>query len=765
MTIRRSVVRSLFALLAALALAAATSAQKADLTVLNPSNSGVPGEEIRSAQWAPDGTLWVAARWPFWGDAGIGVWDPELETWSVWTNWETPLPSQFIGDIEFDPDGVAWIATDGGLVRWDGETWTVYDSSNTPMELDKIADLSIAPNGHIWINNSDFNAGGDAIWHFDGISSWTDYRVPDELPWDAPWTDLSHVFVASNGHVWVANDTLPGVAEFDGTTWIKRGVELGKLDEMAEDQFGNIWINGHGIGGPNAYFRWDGSAFATYPITSPQTLVADPEDGTIYAGNWHGEVQRTSDGGASVEVFVSGLNQVFAIAPDPAGEDVWIGTIGAVGHFRGDGSWVRDFNSWNSSLPFYFIDRFTTDRDGYLWVATHEAGLSRFDGARWRNWGNHNAGSEPYPFAGNEPMGSAFLDSSGRHWFGGNGIARWDDATGEFTGFWNWENNPGMGVGLWIFFAEDAAGDVFAVEEFGSTYRFDEASQLWLQEPVQPYAVSGIPGVASDSQGNVWIGGWFDIYKWDGTSWSVIELPYTDYFFDLGGISSFEVGPDDTLWAGTVEGLVRYDGVDFTLFDTSNSPLRNNHVRALDVRSDGALGLATLDYSIFSGAAAFVDGDITDPANWSTWIYPSDGLPHWQLEAAGFAPDGDLWIGATSEGAAVIAVGERETLALAAPQPAAACVENSWIVTGANPGATVHLLRATTRGSLALPGCAGVELGIEVRGILGTAVADVEGVARFNRTMPCRVQGRESLFQAAELARCAVSAVVQQRFE
>lgn len=35
--------------------------------LVRPSNTGIPGEEIMQLEWAPNGKLWVAARWPFWG--------------------------------------------------------------------------------------------------------------------------------------------------------------------------------------------------------------------------------------------------------------------------------------------------------------------------------------------------------------------------------------------------------------------------------------------------------------------------------------------------------------------------------------------------------------------------------------------------------------------------------------------------------------------------------------------------------------------------
>ena len=106
-------------------------------------------------------------------------------------------------------------------------------------------------------------------------------------------------------------------------------------------------------------------------------------------------------------------------------------------------------NTFNSGLPDYFVDRITHDSTGNMWFATGEAGLSRMLGSNgapdaathWRNWGNHNDLSEPYPWAGNEPMYSVFEDAGGIFWMGGNGVGRWDSATGQFTDFWNWQNS------------------------------------------------------------------------------------------------------------------------------------------------------------------------------------------------------------------------------------------------------------------------------------------------------------------------------------
>lgn len=621
--------------------------------LIRPSNTGIPGEEIRSVAIAPDGRVWVAARWPFWREGGVGILDPEADTWQVYSNAQTgsgpgPIPSEFINDIEFAQSGDVWIATSRGAMRFDGSEWTRFDSTNTPMAFDTIADIAVAPNGHVWLNNSDFNRGGDAIWEFDG-TNWTAYRVGQEIPFEEPWEDLNYVFAASNGDIWVTNATLTGAARLHNGQWTLHGENIGSFDEVVEDTQGNIYF----VPGLSQVTmgKWNGVSFSGIRVGFDVLTAATDRHGAVYYGNWAGEVWRSVNQGATWQRLLSGLNRVVHIAPDPVRDDIWIGTLGALGRFSRAGVWIKDYNSATTGQPDFFLDDLHCGaRSGHFYVATAEYGVSRFDGLRWENRGSHNP-NIIWPVLADGAV-AVYEDQHGDVWLGTNGVARW--TTEDELEVWDWRNTN-WGVTTFVDFAEDQNGVLFAFGKHGIVYRFNRNQETWSREPIQLYAVTGIAGAASDRAGRIYFAGSFDVATWNGTSWNVLQLPYRDYLFDLGGAVTIAVGLDDTLWIGCPDGLVHYDGEDWTLYNASNTPMVVDAVRGIDFRSDGLMALALSDLGNTAHCGvAIVDGPLADPGSWHFYRYGQTPLPHYQIRNVEFDTDGGLWISAISEGIAVL---------------------------------------------------------------------------------------------------------------
>jgi signal transduction histidine kinase/ligand-binding sensor domain-containing protein/CheY-like chemotaxis protein len=94
------------------------------------------------------------------------------------------------------------------------------------------------------------------------------------------------------------------------------------------------------------------------------------------------------------------------------------------------------------------------------------------------------------------------------------------------------------------------------------------------------------------------------------------------------------------LWFGTAEGLARFDGNRFTVFDRTSTPsLPSGNIQSLAVASDGALWIGFRRH----GLARLYAGQLT---RWTT----AEGLSGDEIVSLLATPDGSIWAGAASHG-------------------------------------------------------------------------------------------------------------------
>ena len=111
-------------------------------------------------------------------------------------------------------------------------------------------------------------------------------------------------------------------------------------------------------------------------------------------------------------------------------------------------------------------------------------------------------------------------------------------------------------------------------------------------------------------------------------NWQIPEgLPQTS-------VQAIARTPDGYLWVGTQEGLARFDGVRFTVFDTGNEPgLPDKYISVLLVDRSGRLWIGTR-----SGLAVLENGHFTT-------FNKSAGLAHAYVRAITEGGAGRLWVG------------------------------------------------------------------------------------------------------------------------
>ncbi|MBK8598439.1 MAG: protein kinase [Holophagales bacterium] len=447
-----------------------------------------------------------------------------LRTWTP----REGLPGVSSYAIAQTPDGLLWMGTTDGLVRFDGFDFLLFQKHDTPaFTQNEVSYLHTDPGGALWIGLADgtlvlFEAGR-----------------------------FRRILTAAEGHTGRLS-TLPGgdlLLSGPGTICSKKDGSIRPFPHLPErsgavtkaafvDRSGRSWWNATG-----------------------GIAVVEPEGRTTLLARACGH-----DVATSASSFSQG-----------ADGDVWI-AAGRVFRFRGTtcrGSW-----GLSGGLPAETAVRVTVDRDGNAWVGIDSHGLARI-----RPDGSVEKFGPADGLVGERPW-AIFEDREGNLW-----VSTWDGGLHRFSAgaFTTWGVAEGLPHPSVRSVAEDHAGAIWAatkaglarlgpgrVEVFPSDTRTPKGWLTALAEARPGHLVAGSHDGLWDLAGgrltpspllDGWKGSWvFSLKKtadgrlWAGTGTGLLEIrpdeiepvPGTDALvFDL-----FE-DRASTLWAMTRKGLFR----------------------------------------------------------------------------------------------------------------------------------------------------------------------------------------------------------------
>ncbi|UCH13898.1 MAG: T9SS type A sorting domain-containing protein [Bacteroidales bacterium] len=156
-----------------------------------------------------------------------------------------------------------------------------------------------------------------------------------------------------------------------------------------------------------------------------------------------------------------------------------------------------------------------------------------------------------------------------------------------------------------------------------------------------------ISALASDSQGNIWIGtgnafgNGGGVAKFDGENWTIYNTSNSDLPFNMIGAILPEI--QGGVWIGTSGGVygTRGGGLAYlkediwTIYDTANSELPDNDIVELIKDNQGSLWIGT-----FGGGLAKFDG-----SNWIVYDKSNSDLPNDDVFGLAFDKQENLWVG------------------------------------------------------------------------------------------------------------------------
>lgn len=479
------------------------------------------------------------------------------DTWSLYTTLNDINAIERTGDV-------LWLATTGGVVRWNSTdgSYTSFNALNFERDIGYHGALVAAQgkNGDVWF-------GGDGwIMRYDGIS-WTTYDCPGIV---------KKLAVDTDGTLWIATNM--GAVRFkDGAYDLYRykdGFSNNGASCVVAGDDSAVWFGASGGTGRAGLYRFDGVSWTVFtssnsglPSDSISALVFDRE-GLLWIGTSTGII-CTYDG-ITWNTVAKGI-YARIIAFDSIGK-VWCGSYHGLSVY--DGSQWTTYTSENSGLSDTMIRSLVIDDSDVIWVSTGDQGsfttpkngLDSFDGSEWRNL------SFPGP-PGND-VRSVAVDHNGDVWISTDN----DTGIASFNGIgWKHVDTDENSLSLPVY---DIAVDRDNTLWFGSwdgVSSFD--GEAWKRYTTENgLRDNSINVVAVDRDNVKWFGTDNGISSFDGETWHNFEVPFTlqnnrimEIAFDLDNVKWF---------ASYSDGVFRFDGDTWDHFTIDNG-LANNWVRAI----------------------------------------------------------------------------------------------------------------------------------------------------------------------------------------
>ena len=154
---------------------------------------------------------------PIWDEGGLSKFDGAKFT--DYTNIDAKSPGHNLGKVKFDAEGNAWMASDVGLLMFDGERG---DDRLEHRECPDLADehgqrLRMGqprePLGHAR-RSPDREGWAGEVGRLD-LDFWT---TANGIPWGQPWDGVTSIEIDAQNNIYIGSEVL-GVAKFNGTAW------------------------------------------------------------------------------------------------------------------------------------------------------------------------------------------------------------------------------------------------------------------------------------------------------------------------------------------------------------------------------------------------------------------------------------------------------------------------------------------------------------------------------------------------------------------
>ncbi len=568
-----------------------------------------------------------------------------------------------IHQIAQTPDGYLWLATESGLLRFDGVRavpWQPPQGEHLPSN--DIRGLIAARDGTLWIGTAK------------GLASWKDGKLTHYPELDkhdvAALLEDREGTVWAGGVVWEAGPSQPGKLCAIRSGGIECYGADGALSfgvtAMYEDSRGNLWLGaGNGLwrwrpGPPDHYALSELKHFALPGLVFPWNAFLEGDHGALLIGGRSG-VKQFVDGKLKEYPFPSAapqFNEGGTLWRDRNG-GLWIGTqdLGILHVHQGR----ADVFAQSDGLSGNSVQSFFEDREGSIWVATTN-GLDRFRDYAVSTISVKQGLSSPFVVC-------VLAAKDGSVWLGtSDGLNRWKD--GQITTY----HKPSAGAtppanGIPSANKPGAAGhEIISTglpDNYVTSLFQDVHGRIWVSTArglayfendrlvrLNGVHVTSISQLAGDSAGNLWVtDNAQGLYRLRGGR--VVEhFPWVDLRVRGTNCNPMVADPvHGGLWVASWSGGVVYfkDGQVRAFYGPADG-LGEGRVNALQLDRRGTLWAATDGglSRIENGRVATLTSKNGLPCDTVHDVVEDDAHSLWMYLACGLVriaqPDLDAWV-------------------------------------------------------------------------------------------------------------------------
>ena len=493
--------------------------------------------------------------------------------------WSTDegLPENSVHQVFQSRDGYLWLATEGGVARFDGSTFRIFRHETDPaFTSNDISAIAQDSSGALWFGTADglVQSRGSSLRRFsehDGLPSST----------------IDSLAAAMDGSLLVL--TSRGLARFDGATFKPLAVGGGTVLSLQNGRDGAVWLmTSEGVEqyeGGTIRRKFNSAASAHSAADESVLGLQFGSGGTVWTRS-----------ARSVSVRRSGFERVLQ-----TGRELPSGYITALCVDRKGTGWIgtnRGLFSFNpvpqamvetvDSLRAQSILSVMEDREGNLWIGTETSGVHALRPRKFRS----------ELAASGESVTVGVTASGGAEWFGTreDGVRRIRNDIAQQPVPIAFLTSPVI-----LSMARGNHGDVWV----GTP---DGLNQIAGDRVKQYTSSDGLPedfvrSVLVDSRGTVWAGTRRGLARIEGGKITTLT--------QANGLGSDAIGPllesnttssSPDLWVGTAAGLSHIQGTRVENFSPFKDAARNV-VSAIAQEDDGSLwvGLHAEGLTHFAG--------------------------------------------------------------------------------------------------------------------------------------------------------------------